>query len=147
LKNDLNPSWRTISRMMVAPETSLWKCAFWIRVLTTSSGAATVMDATAPAMDATKSEWFSVVRWFPREMGIGTRVAHGTGVPEQFERVEREAASGRACGSSSSVVVVVVVVVVELVQLVEMRRRGGRGTRSTQPTHSVPKWPSSNRSA
>jgi F0F1-type ATP synthase epsilon subunit len=42
--------------MIVTPETSLWKWAFWIRVLTTSSGAATVMEATAPAMDATKSD-------------------------------------------------------------------------------------------
>ncbi|OWZ34351.1 hypothetical protein C347_01735 [Cryptococcus neoformans AD2-60a] len=40
---------------MVAPPTLDPKLAFWIRVLTTSRGAATVMEATAPAMEATKS--------------------------------------------------------------------------------------------
>lgn len=42
------------SRTTATPLTLFSKFAFWMRVLTVSSGAATVMDATAPAMDATK---------------------------------------------------------------------------------------------
>jgi hypothetical protein len=55
LKNDPTPSCLIISLMMVMPPTCELKLAFWIRVLTTSSGAATVMEATAPPIDATKS--------------------------------------------------------------------------------------------
>lgn len=55
LKNAPTPSCLTISRMMVIPPTCELKLAFWIRVLTTSNGEATVMEATAPAMEATKS--------------------------------------------------------------------------------------------
>jgi hypothetical protein len=40
--------------MTVTPETLCSKLAFCIRVLTVSSGAATVIEATAPAMDAIK---------------------------------------------------------------------------------------------
>ena len=57
LKNEPMPSCLIISLMMVTPPTCELKLAFWIRVLTTSRGAATVMDATAPAMEATKSEY------------------------------------------------------------------------------------------
>lgn len=55
LKNELAPSVLSISLMTATPETLVLKLAFWIRVLTTSRGAATVIDATAPATDATKS--------------------------------------------------------------------------------------------
>jgi hypothetical protein len=55
LKKEPIPSVRTMSRMMVIPETLALKLAFWIRVLTTSRGAATVMEATAPVIEATKS--------------------------------------------------------------------------------------------
>ena len=48
------PSSLRRSLMTVTPETLFSKLAFWIRVLMGSRGAATVMDATAPAMDATK---------------------------------------------------------------------------------------------
>jgi hypothetical protein len=54
LKNAPAPSFFTSSRTTVKPGTLLSKLAFWMRVLTTSSGAATVMDATAPAMEAMK---------------------------------------------------------------------------------------------
>ena len=40
--------------MTVTPETLFSKFAFWMRVLMVSRGAATVMEATAPAIDATK---------------------------------------------------------------------------------------------
>lgn len=40
--------------MTVTPLTLCSKLAFWIRVLTTSNGAATVMEVTAPAMEAIK---------------------------------------------------------------------------------------------
>lgn len=55
LKKAPIPSVLIISLMIAAPPTFELKLAFWIRVLTTSRGAATVMDATAPATDATKS--------------------------------------------------------------------------------------------
>lgn len=55
LKNDPGPSVRTISLIIAQPERLLLKLAFWIRVLTTSRGAATVIEATAPAIEATKS--------------------------------------------------------------------------------------------
>lgn len=55
LKNEVIPSLATISRIMAAPPTLEPKLAFWIRVLTTSRGAATVIEATAPAIEATKS--------------------------------------------------------------------------------------------
>lgn len=55
LKNAPTPSVLTISLMMVIPPTCELKLAFWIRVLTTSNGEATVMEATAPAIEATKS--------------------------------------------------------------------------------------------
>ena len=54
LKSAAGPSLRTRSRMTVTPETLCSKLAFWMRVLTVSRGAATVMDATAPATEATK---------------------------------------------------------------------------------------------
>jgi hypothetical protein len=38
----------------VKPLTLCSKLAFWIRVLTTSNGAATVMEATAPDTEAMK---------------------------------------------------------------------------------------------
>ena len=41
--------------MIAMPPTLDSKEAFCIRVLTTSKGEATVMDATAPVMEATKS--------------------------------------------------------------------------------------------
>ena len=41
--------------MIVIPLTFVPKFEFCIRVFTTSSGAATVIEATAPAMEATKS--------------------------------------------------------------------------------------------
>lgn len=56
MKKAPGPSERTMSLMTVKPETFWQKLAFWIRVLTTSRGAATVIDETAPAMDAMKSE-------------------------------------------------------------------------------------------
>jgi hypothetical protein len=40
--------------MTVKPGTFCSKFAFWIRVLTVSRGAAIVIDATAPAIDAMK---------------------------------------------------------------------------------------------
>lgn len=55
LKKAPIPSVLTISRIMVIPPTCELKLAFWIRVLTTSNGEATVIEATAPAMEATKS--------------------------------------------------------------------------------------------
>jgi hypothetical protein len=55
LKKLPTPSCLTMLRMMDMPPSLLSKLAFCIRVLTTSRGAATVMEATAPAMDATKS--------------------------------------------------------------------------------------------
>jgi hypothetical protein len=55
LKNAPGPSVRIMSRMTAIPEMLVLKLAFWIRVLTTSRGAATVMEATAPAIEATKS--------------------------------------------------------------------------------------------
>lgn len=56
LKKAPTPSCLIMSLIMVAPPTLDPKLAFWIRVLTTSRGAATVMEATAPAIEATKSE-------------------------------------------------------------------------------------------
>lgn len=48
------PSFLTNSLITVTPLTFCSKFAFWMRVLTTSSGAATVMEATAPEMEAMK---------------------------------------------------------------------------------------------
>ena len=62
LKSAAGPSCLTRSRTTAAPETLFSKLAFWMRVLTVSSGAATVMDATAPATDATKF-WPQVALW------------------------------------------------------------------------------------
>lgn len=48
------PSLRSISLTTVTPRTLVSKLAFWILVLTVSKGAATVIDATAPATEAIK---------------------------------------------------------------------------------------------
>lgn len=56
------PSLRTSSRKTTRPWTRVSKFAFWMRVLMTSSGAATVMLATAPAIEATKF-WPHVALW------------------------------------------------------------------------------------
>lgn len=56
------PSLRTSSRKTTRPWTRVSKFAFWMRVLMTSSGAATVMLATAPAIEATKF-WAQVALW------------------------------------------------------------------------------------
>jgi hypothetical protein len=55
LKNAPTPSVLIISLMIAAPPTLELKFAFCIRVFTTSNGDATAMEATAPAIDATKS--------------------------------------------------------------------------------------------
>ena len=68
MKNDPTPSCLIISLMIVIPPTCELKLAFWIRVLTTSSGAATVMEATAPPMDATKS----IISFLNGNSGLGT---------------------------------------------------------------------------
>ena len=54
LKNAVKPSCLIMSRIIVTPPTLDSKLAFWIRVLTTSSGAATVILAMLPAILATK---------------------------------------------------------------------------------------------
>ena len=54
MKSAPAPSFLTSSLTTVIPETLCSKLAFWMRVLTVSSGAATVMDATAPATEARK---------------------------------------------------------------------------------------------
>lgn len=54
LKKAVGPSFLMRSFTTVTPETLRSKLAFWIRVLTVSRGAATVMDATAPAIEAMK---------------------------------------------------------------------------------------------
>jgi hypothetical protein len=54
LKKAVGPSCLIRSLMTVIPGTLCSKFAFWIRVLTVSRGAATVIEATAPAMDAMK---------------------------------------------------------------------------------------------
>ena len=54
LNSAIGPSLLSNSLRTVTPLTLLSKLAFWIRVLTTSSGAATVMDVTAPATEAIK---------------------------------------------------------------------------------------------
>lgn len=54
LKNAVGPSFFIRSFTTVSPGTLCSKFAFWIRVLTVSRGAATVMEATAPATDAIK---------------------------------------------------------------------------------------------
>ena len=56
LKKDRTPSVRSISLMMALPPTVELKLAFCIRVLTTSRGEATAIEATAPVIDATKSK-------------------------------------------------------------------------------------------
>ena len=62
MNNAVGPSFLIRSLTTVTPDTFCSKFAFWIRVLTVSSGAATVMDATAPAIDATKF-WPEVALW------------------------------------------------------------------------------------
>jgi len=54
LKKADAPSFLMRSFTTVIPWTLRSKFAFWIRVLTVSSGAATVMEATAPAIEAMK---------------------------------------------------------------------------------------------
>lgn len=54
LKNAPNPSCLIISFIIVTPPVFVSKFAFWIRVLTTSKGAETVIEATAPPILATK---------------------------------------------------------------------------------------------
>ena len=54
LKKAVGPSFLIRSLMTVTPCTLRSKLAFWIRVLTVSRGAATVIEATAPAMEAMK---------------------------------------------------------------------------------------------
>ena len=54
LNSAVGPSFLTKSLITVNPLTLCSKLAFWMRVLMVSSGAATVMDATAPAMEAMK---------------------------------------------------------------------------------------------
>jgi hypothetical protein len=84
LKNDEAPSVLIISLMTVTPETLVLKLAFWIRVLTTSRGAATVIEATAPATEATKS----AVSWTPRRQGSGRTLGPGgLGVVLELEEV------------------------------------------------------------
>lgn len=70
LKKAPTPSCLIMSLIMVAPPTLDPKLAFWIRVLTTSRGAATVMEATAPAIEATKSK--------QRGFSFSFFLAHGT---------------------------------------------------------------------
>ena len=54
LKKAEKPSFLIMSRMIATPPTFDSKFAFWMRVLTTSSGAATVILAMLPLMLATK---------------------------------------------------------------------------------------------
>ena len=54
LKRALTPSVLIRSLNTVMPETFVSKLAFWMRVLMTSRGAATVMEATAPETEARK---------------------------------------------------------------------------------------------
>ena len=62
MKSAVGPSFLIRSFTTVMPLTFVSKLAFWMRVLTVSSGAATVMDATAPATEATKF-WPQVALW------------------------------------------------------------------------------------
>jgi hypothetical protein len=54
LKSAMGPSSRSKSRTIVTPRVFCSKFAFWMRVLIVSRGAATVIDATAPATEATR---------------------------------------------------------------------------------------------
>jgi hypothetical protein len=54
LKKADAPSLRAMLVRMRQPLSGLSKLRFWMRVLITSSGADTISDALAPAMDATK---------------------------------------------------------------------------------------------
>ena len=54
MNNAVGPSFFKRSLTTVTPLTLLSKLAFWIRVLIVSRGAATDMEATAPATEATK---------------------------------------------------------------------------------------------
>lgn len=54
LKKARGPSFLNRSFTTTTPDTFRSKLAFWMRVLIVSSGAATVMDATAPAIEAMK---------------------------------------------------------------------------------------------
>lgn len=54
LKRALGPSFLTRSLSTCMPPTLFSKLAFWILVLIVSRGAATVMEATAPAIEAIK---------------------------------------------------------------------------------------------
>ncbi|OWT40967.1 hypothetical protein C362_01181 [Cryptococcus neoformans Bt1] len=71
---------------MVAPPTLDPKLAFWIRVLTTSRGAATVMEATAPAMEATKS-----IQVFPFFQFYTTRNRTATYSASRWQKSSRKA--------------------------------------------------------
>lgn len=62
LKNAVGPSSLNRSFTTTIPDTLRSKLAFWIRVLTVSRGAATVIDATAPAIEAIKF-WVQVALW------------------------------------------------------------------------------------
>jgi hypothetical protein len=54
LKNAVGPSCLNILLMILNPLCASSKLRFWMRVLTTSSGAETMSEAEAPAMLATK---------------------------------------------------------------------------------------------
>jgi hypothetical protein len=54
LKKAVGPSCFKRSFTTTTPETFRSKLAFWIRVLTVSNGAAIVIEATAPAIEAIK---------------------------------------------------------------------------------------------
>lgn len=54
LKKELKPSLRIILETILKPLSGLSKFLFWILVLITSSGAETMREALAPAMEATK---------------------------------------------------------------------------------------------
>ena len=54
LKNDVKPSFFIMFETIRKPLSGFSKFRFWIRVLITSSGAETMREALAPAIDATK---------------------------------------------------------------------------------------------
>jgi len=78
--------------MTFAPETLFSKFAFCMRVFTTSRGAATVIDATAPAIDATK---FTPIEVLVGVLGFAEEVERGegfeSGVPIRRSLVKAEA--------------------------------------------------------
>jgi hypothetical protein len=59
LKKADAPSFRAMLVRMRKPLSGFSKLRFWMRVLMTSSGAETIRDAEAPAMEATKF-WYHV---------------------------------------------------------------------------------------